>query len=523
MRIRQAGEGIRFGIQHSWETTPLMTGLPSFIAGSEVPSAVAWNGASLIVHRLFCVKGRLFWLDDATGQPLSGDLAEGWPVLADVRYELQPSPHHPLQVDVFGRDPLSMGQVRERLVLDNGVVLTGRTCGGGFGRNSDKPPKTRLLDIEESKIELFSAEAGSSFPDMDAAVLGVVSSRPLAHGACARGAARPGLPFSFRARLPRNPGQAAWSTAALRLDREGVEMTFVRTSGYWRKMVDSRVLVQDAVVGVRRVDRRILEREEFYRVVSLLSGFLGWINHCVSPVFHVKGYREGHLVYRGFNLHARPTVQRDAFSWLPMFGPEDERGASADVVQCLLDGFARAWDTNVEENGIFHIALGMLGSRSKGSPRDGAAFGYIRDTFSACSILFGMLSGLGGRRPRRDVIYGCLQKIGVDDKLPLEGRYGADHLVQEHSKLWWGERRGKVLEEEFGNLSRPLANVENWLLHMDDPKNAKMLLDLPVSVQQYFVEVSTWLADLMVLKVVGHRGWYFNRLTRETEVVPWEK
>lgn len=81
------------------------------------------------MHRLFRVKGRLFWLDDATGEPHFGDLAEGWPVLADVRYELQPSPHHPLQVDVFGRDLPSLGEIKERLVLDNGVVLTGRTYG----------------------------------------------------------------------------------------------------------------------------------------------------------------------------------------------------------------------------------------------------------------------------------------------------------------------------------------------------------------------------------------------------------
>ena len=473
------------------------------------------------MHRLFRAKGRLFWLDDATGEPLPADLAEGWPVLADVRYELRPSPHHPLHVEIIGRDLLSLGQVKERLVLENGVVLTGRTYGGGSSRTSGQPPKTRLLDIEESKIELFPAGADSSFPEMDAAVLGVVSSRPLARGACARGAARPGRPFSYRARFPRNPGRVAWTTVALQLHREGVEMTFVRTSGYWRSMVDSRVLDQDTVVGIRRVDRSILEREEFYRVVSLLSGFLGWINHCVSPVFHVKGYRVGRLVYKGFNLHARPTVQRDAFSWLPTFGPQHERGAHLDLVQGLLDGFARAWDTNAENKGIFHIALGMLGSRSKGSPQDSAAFGYLRDTFTACSILFGMLSGKGGLMARTDIIHGCLKKIGVDDKLPLKGQDAVEYFIREYPKLWWAETKRKVLAEEFGNLSRPLANVENWLLHIDDPKNTKMLLDLPVSVQQYFVEVSTWLADLMVLKVVGYRGWYFNRLTRETEVVPW--
>ena len=475
------------------------------------------------MYRLFRAKGRLFWLDNATGEPLSGDFAEGWPVLADLRYEMKPSPHYPLQVDVFGRDLLSMGQVRERLVLDNGVVLTGRTYGGGFGGKSGELTKARMVNIEEPRIELFPTVAGSSFPDMDAAVLGVVSSRPLLRGACAKGVARPGLPFSFRATFPKKQTKATWSTGALQLHNEGVEMTFVRTTGYWRHMVDSAVLDQDAVVGVRRVDGGTLEWKGFYRTMSLLTGFLGWINHCVSPVFHVKGYRKGRLVYKAFNLQARPTVARDEFSWLPMFGPRDGRGAHDDLVQSLLDGFARVWFQNIEEKGIFHIALSMLGSRSKGSPWSRAAVGYLRDTFSACSILFAMLSDRGGHIARCEVINGCLRKIRVDDRLPLEGRADSEYLVREHSKLWWGKKGGNVLKGELGNLSRPLANVENWLLHIDDPENARMLLELPVSIQQYFVEVSTWLADLMALKVVGYRGLYFNRLTRDTEVVPWAR
>ena len=142
-----------------------------------------------------------------------------------------------------------MGQVRERVVLDNGVILTGRTHGGGSGGKSGQAPKTRLVDIQEPRIELFPVEAGSSFPDMGAAVLGVVSSQPLVHRACARGAARPGRPFSFRARFPKNPKRSTWSTAALRLRHEGVEITFVKTSSYWRKMVESQVLDQ----GLSRV------------------------------------------------------------------------------------------------------------------------------------------------------------------------------------------------------------------------------------------------------------------------------
>ena len=149
--------------------------------------------------------------------------------------------------------------------------------------------------------------------------------------------------------------------------------------------------------------------------------------------------------------------------------------------------------------------------------------GYLRDTFSACSILVRMLIGQSGRMPRRDVIFSCLKQIGVADRLPIKSREEMDYVVQNYAELWWGESRGKILEHELGTLSRSLANVENWLLHIDNPKNARMLLSLPVPVQQYFVEVSTWLADLMVLKVVDYRGWYYNRITQESEPVPWVK
>ena len=30
-----------------------------------------------------------------------------------------------------------------------------------------------------------------------------------------------------------------------------------------------------------------------------------------------------------------------------------------------------------------------------------------------------------------------------------------------------------------------------------------------------------WIADLMVLRVVGYEGFYLNRLSQKTEIVPW--
>ena len=475
------------------------------------------------MRRLFRAKGRLFWLEDAEGEPVSSVLAEGWPVLVDVGYELKPSPYQPLRVDIYGRDLLGWGQNRERLVLDNGVVLTGRTYGGGFGGEKGAIRRARLFDVEEPKIELHPAETGSPSPDVDRVVLGVVSSQPLGHGACANGVARPGFPFSFRTRFPKEL-KTSWSTAALRLYHDHLEITLVGTTGYWRKFVEAGALQHDSIVGVRRLDDGVLEWDEVNRVVSLLSNFLGWINHCASPVFHIKGYRRGRLVYKAYDIHPHASVRRDEFSWLPMFGPWDGRGTRAELVQGLLNDFGKAWARNDEDNGVFHIALDMLRSRSKGSPLHQAAVGYMRDTFGACSILVSMLSaGPGGRRNRHDVIWSCLKEIGVADRLPIESQDDRDFVLEQCPQLWWGVKRGEILEDEKGTLSRPLANVENWLLHIDDPKNAEMLLGLPVSVQQYLVEVCTWLADLMALKVVGYRGWYFNRLTRQTEVVPWAK
>ena len=474
------------------------------------------------MQRILSAKGRFFHMEDANSKPVSGLLAEERPVQVNIGYELKPSPNHPLKVEIIGPDLWSLGQTRDRLVLDNGVVLTGRTYGGGFGGKSGQVRKMRLVDIEESKIELHPTNAASLSPELDAVILGVLSTHPLGYGACVNGVARPGFPFSYRTSYS-NELKAKWSTTALRLHHDRLEITLVGTTNYWRKFVEIGVLQHDAIVGVRRLDGGVLEWDEVNRVALLLSNFLGWINHCASPVFHIKGYRKGKVVYRGYDLYPHPTVRRDLLSWLPMFFPNDRHGTPDDLLQGLLDGFAKAWARNEEESGIFHIALDMLRSRSKGAPRHRAAIGYLRDTFSACSILVSILIGSGGKRNRRDVIWRCLKNIGVDDELPLENRFDREWVMQNHPELWWGETKGMILEYDKGTLSRPLANVENWLLHLDDPKNARMLLGLPISVQQYLVEVSTWLADLMVLKVVGYRGWYLNRLTGKTEVVPWEK
>ena len=473
------------------------------------------------MQRLFRTMGRLFWVEDAHGKKISKIPENGLPVLVDIQYELNPLPHSPLKIEIYGQNLIGMGQTRERLELDNGVVLTGRMLGGGFGGDKSEIRKVKFVDVEELKFELFPTEADSSSSDVDSVVAGLVSSCPLGHGICANGVARPGYPFSYRIDFP-NKKRGTWSTSALRLYQENLEITFVETSRYWRRLVNKRELQHDTIVGIRRLDGNALDWDEINRIISLISNFLGWINHCSSPVFHIKGYRKGQLVYKGYDLHPNPTVRRDIFSWLPMFDSDRQSEANAELIQELLNGFAKAWIQNEEDDGIFHIALLMLRNHSKGSPRDRIALLYLRNTFSACSILVSMLAGSGGSRSRHDVIRKSLEKIGLVDELPVRSQIERDHIERNYPDLW-SLRNGKILKNEIGTLSRPLANVENWLIHIEDPNNASRLLNLHSSVQHYFVEISIWLADLMILKVIGYRNKYFNRLTRKTEVVPWVK
>ena len=473
------------------------------------------------MQKLFRTKGRFFQIEDANGKQTSKIRMKGQPVVVDIYYELRQSPHSPLKVEVYGQCLFGMGQTRERIELDNGVVLTGRIYGIGSGSKPSDFVRAKLLDAEESKIALYPTEAGSSALDVDAVIVGIVSSYPLGHGACANGVARPGFPFSFRKGFPKEP-KGTWSSCALQIYREHLEITFVRTSRHWRKLVNEKELQHDMIVGIRNSDKSALKWDEVNRVVWLLSYFLGWINHCSAPPFHIKGYWKGNLVYKGYNLHTNPTIPRDEFSWLPSFNPDSQRHAYADQIEELLTGFSATWVKNEEKNGIFHIALQMLRSHSKGSPRDQAPLIYLRNAFCACSILLNMLPNPSKNGGRLKIIRKSLQEIGVGDKLPVQSQDEFNYLKRECRDLW-SCRHGKIKENEIGMLSRPLTNVENWLIHVDEPNNADRLLKLGGSIQLRFVEISTWLADLMILKVVGYRGKYFNRLTRKTEVVPWAK
>ncbi len=476
------------------------------------------------MHTIVSTKGKLHWLTDVNGNPVSGEWP-AWDVAVDLKYELRASPHQPLVVDIHGSEIFCSPQCTYKLILDNGVVLTGRASGGVF--DSGEPPKVRkvrMFNVDERLIQLYPSHAASAPQAFDSAVFSVVSSHPIKD--IGNGFVSPSRPFTYA----RTPDQLkVWSAEALRLRQADFDVTVVGTSDYWRRLINTRSLDHQSIVGVRRVDGGVVSWEDMNCLTELLSSFLGWLNHCAAPVFHIKGYRKGRLIYRAYDIHPHATVKRDAFSWFPSRGVNASNGQRirrefyADLLQDLLNGFARVWDDNRANNGTFHIALQLLRGGDRGGPRSRPSVAYLRDAFTACAILERMLTGRSSQSGRPAQIARCLKQVRVVDKLPGLDKKNLDFAVHMHPELWWAWRKKRVVEEEKvrATMSRPLANIENWLLHMDEPSNAKRLLSLGTPVQQYMVDVSIWLADLMLMKVVGYNGWYFNRLSMEAERVPW--
>ena len=205
------------------------------------------------------------------------------------------------------------------------------------------------------------------------------------------------------------------------------------------------------------------------------------------------------------------------------------RGYRSDRARCtvgrssiLFGAFSDVWKRNRDDKGTFQFALQLLRSKERGVlPRSKPSVLYLRDTLGAIGILTSILVGADPKRGRFGTMVQCVKKLKIPDKLPYDGE--KDELKVNHANPWWKRNQKCVQDDERrnGTLCRPVANLANWLLHLDDPTNAERLNSLR-AYQGYFVKVSIWLADLMLMKVVGHKGDYFNRLSGKTEKVPWE-
>ena len=365
------------------------------------------------MHKIFRSAGRLRIVKDPAGNTPKNDLA--CTVVVDVKYELKPSPHQPLIVDVYGYNLFGFGMSTKELKLDNGVVFTGRTRGGSLDFKTRELRRVRMFDIEQRMLRLYPDRADVvNKPIIDSAVFGLVSSETLGSS----GWARPGLPNSYtEAAPPEAKGNEIWSSGALRMEYAGLELTFVGTSNYWKQLVDKQSLLHDTICGIRKVGGGTIDWDAVNEMVSLLSSFLGWVNHCVAPIFHVKAYRKGRLLYRGYDLYPHPTIRRDWNSWLPRLGGASHRG----TVQQSFNSFAETWKKSAEANGTFQMALQLLRSNERGSsPRSPPTLLYLRDTFGAVAILTSMLVGSSSHRGRYDTMVQCVKSLGIRDQLPID-------------------------------------------------------------------------------------------------------
>ncbi|MYF50638.1 MAG: hypothetical protein F4220_10885 [Gammaproteobacteria bacterium] len=478
------------------------------------------------MHTIFRTTGELHWTHDASGNPIKGEVVDllAHKVAVCAKYELRPAPRQPLILDIYGYDLLASHQCSYKLVLDNGVSLTGKASGGSFP--SKDLQHVSMYDVDLGKLQLYPDSADQDdATELDAAVFGILSSSPFVAD---NAMARPGFPFSY-AKEPKRPIRTKWSSSASHFQYAGLEVYVVDTSRYWQELVDNRSLVHESIVGIRKADRSILSWEDVNAFTELVANFIGWINHCAAPIFHIKGYRGGRLVYRGYELYPHATLQRDEFSWFPSQWYRCENVnkeitneiVSEDLIQ-LLGLFDEKWGDNADNKDALHVALQMLRGGDKGGPNQPPSINYMRDTCTACAIAERMLTGGGGGRRRQ--IARCLKEINVPDQLPGPGQ----RIAQNHPELWWTKKKDKgedgyVNEDERAKatMSRPMANITNWLLHLENPDNANRLLCLPRNVQHYMVEVTTWLADLLLMKVVGYNGRYLDRLDLTTKKVPW--
>ena len=395
--------------------------------------------------------------------------------------------------------------------LNGGPTVTGRTfLSGSYAITSPQSLVTSFIvrDVRTSGDDgRVFATLGAKSETVDYVVAGIAPVTVFDRGILCNGWGVPGHPFTYREDGKRVTTKGVWSRAAIRMEYGDLEIVLTDSTKYWSTLVDASV-GRHAVMGVRRKDRAPMPWTAFSETVSMVQAFIGWLGCCSSPVYHVKGYTGRRLSYCAYNLAPNPTKPRgDEYSWMPI----DESLPTQD----LFNSFSSKWKENVEKRSTFHSALEMLRSRSKGSQSERPAFLYLRDVFQAIAILAGLLSDEGKKRSSRvERVRHAIRRAGVDNRLPLWNHKHVE-VMKKHDELWLKGRgeNARLDEDSYKKMemSRPLANVTNWLLHMDETVNAGRLLSLPREVQKYLLDVAVWLADLLVLEFIGYKGPKLNR------------
>ena len=432
------------------------------------------------------------------------------PVWVVLSYEVRSGSSQALKVDVWGRQLLGFGH-RCRIDLDNGIIMHGGLFGGRSTAEEPAISRCSLVDVEVEGGILVSQGAENGVAP-DEVIVPLPSCHPLGTGACSTFGrfAQPGLPFTMTCDLDVER-RGTWTSDVLRLLWRDAEIVITDSNRYWRRFFASELSHGARVMGIRKRGGGVLPWQDIDEVLSIMEKFLGWIGRCEVTMPHVRGYRARRVVYKGWRVRTHVTAAGG--SWLPLFNYPDN-GTMIDV-QGLFDGFVRVYMDNVERKGSLHLALQYLRSKERPLGRDEASIMYLDHAVRACFLLLRETQCASNTRANDEKFRRCCETLHIEDVLP--GWDDDADAPKELDWLWeWPKRQAKP-----GCLSRALANLRNKVVHIDEPKNARLVMKLPATVQRYLTEVVLWLAELMVLKLVGYGGAYYNRVSTRTEIVPW--
>lgn len=107
----------------------------------------------------------------------------------------------------------------------------------------------RGLDVNENLIQLYPPQVANAPQAIDSVEFSVVSSHHLER--IGIGFAIPLRPFTD-ARAP--SGRKVWSTNTLGLGQADIYVTTVSRSDYFGRLIETRALDHQSIVGVRRID-----------------------------------------------------------------------------------------------------------------------------------------------------------------------------------------------------------------------------------------------------------------------------
>ena len=470
---------------------------------------------------------------DASGKRVGKDTSEihsmiTGKVYVKIYYQCAPDPEEALRVYVYGSQLVGYGQTRERLELDNGLVLNGSLRGGGYDRERKEIRACRFVDIEEYAIHLdgknnaiLETNEGLS---CDRIVFPLAASYPLGRGSCTIPgyAVKEGKPFSIVRSDDKSTERGRWTFGGvLILDIGELEVTLVPTNRFWSSHFN-RKLDHEVVAGMRHKTGRVMRQDEINEVLHKLEVFLGWIGSCMSPIVHVRGYRQGRLVYRWYRTKPHATIPRSS-KWLPLFGSEDGTGDRNEVdVRGLFDKLSAMMDRDDDGINVFSTAAQFLRSNDKGMEEERPRITYLNNLFQAVMLFLSNIPDRNNGSTLQTVQNG-LRWLGLEDRIHLP-REAIQDLQKNHEWLW--ERRKQIVDNEAlknALISYPITNMRNKLTHIDELKNRRKFLSLPPWFQQYMIDVLMHLSDLAGLRYIGYDGAYMNVLTRSVDSTRFPK